>query len=328
MAQDKNSVIISNFGNRSDRFLSGYGEDKQLPQLFEAASRVEDLAGVELVGTWHITPGNVAHVREQLERFDLRLVSIIPDHFTSKVFSRGAFTARDPAARAQAVADTKAMMDIAAELGCDLVNIWNGQDGYDYPLQADYEEERGWLVEGLRACARHRSDVRIALEYKPKEPRTHSYLATAAGTLLVAKEIGLPNVGVTIDVGHALAAYEDVGESIVVLSRGESRLFHMHLNDNYRLWDDDMIVGSVHTIEYIEMLYWLDRMGYSGFLSLDQYPYREDPEQAIAESIEWLKVFRAMLDRVGLERVTEVLKSGNATASQALLRQAIAGDLA
>ena len=46
----------------------------------------------------------------------------------------------------------------------------------------------------------------------------------------------------------------------------------MHFNDNYRLWDDDMIVGSVHTIEYLELLYWLDRVGYDGYLSMDQYP--------------------------------------------------------
>ena len=53
----------------------------------------------------------------------------------------------------------------------------------------------------------------------------------------------------------------------------------MHFNDNYRLWDDDMIVGSVHTIEYLELLYWLDRIGYDGYLSMDQYPYREEPRK-------------------------------------------------
>ena len=148
-----------------------------------------------------------------------------------------------------------------------------------------------------------------------------------AGTLLVVHEVGLSNVGVTIDVGHALAAYENVGESIAILSRDGGKLFHMHFNDNYRLWDDDMIVGSIHTIEYLEMLYWLDRVGYDGYLSLDQYPYREEPERAIAESIKWLQLFRAMLDRIGSDRVTEVLRRGDAVEAQALLREAIAGDL-
>ena len=328
MPQDRYAVIISNFGNRADRFLSGYGEDRRLAQLFEAAARVEGLSGVEIVGTWHITPRNVDEIRALLEQYNLNLVSIIPDHFASQVYSRGAFTSKDPAVRARAIADTKEMMDIAAELGCGLVNVWNGQDGYDYPFQADYLEERAWLVEGLRACAQYRGDVRLSLEYKLKEPRTHSYLGTVTGALLTALEIGSPNVGVTIDVGHALMAYEDVGESIAILKRAGDKLFHMHFNDNYRLWDDDMIVGSVHTIEYLELLYWLDRTGYQGYLSLDQYPYREDPEQAIAESIQWLRAFRRVLDRVGMERIGEVLRVGDATSASRLLREAMWGTAA
>ena len=321
---DKYSVIISNFGDRADRFLTSYGENRTLAELFAAAQRTEGLSGVELVGTWHITERNVAEIGRLLRDHDLKLVSIIPDHFATKIYSKGAFTSKEAAVRARAVADTKAMLDAAAELGCGLINIWNGQDGYDYCFQADYQTDRDWLVEGLRACAAYRPEIRVSLEYKPKEPRTHSFLGTAAGALLAAQEVGLPNVGVTIDVGHAFVAYENVAESVVLLSRA-GKLFHMHMNDNYRLWDDDMIVGSVHTIEYLELLYWLDRVGYQGFLSLDQYPYREDPDQAIAESIAWLRALRVIVDRMGPDRIGEVLRAGDATEASRLVRAAMMG---
>jgi len=324
--QDKYSVIISNFGNRADRFLSGYGEDRTFAQLCDSATRVPGLSGVEIVGTWHITTRNVLEVKTQLEDHNLKLVSIIPDHFATQIYGRGAFTAKEASVRAQAVADTKAMMDIAAELNCGLINIWNGQDGYDYPFQADYLQERDWLVAGIQECAQHRSDIRISLEYKLKEPRNRSYLGTAAGALLIAQDVGLPTVGVTIDVGHALAAYEDVGESIAILARAGNKLFHMHFNDNYRLWDDDMIVGSVHTIEYLELLYWLDRVGYDGYLSLDQYPYREEPEEAITESVLWLQAMRTLVKRMGHDHITEVIRTGNAALAQRLVRQAMMGE--
>jgi xylose isomerase len=90
MKQDKYAVIISNFGNRADRFLSGYGEDRTFAQLCDSATRVPDLSGVEIVGTWHITPRNVGEVRTQLVDHNLKLVSIIPDHFASQVYSKGA----------------------------------------------------------------------------------------------------------------------------------------------------------------------------------------------------------------------------------------------
>ncbi len=325
MLADKYAVILSNFGNRADRFLSEYGEDKTLSELFDAAASLPDLSGVELVGTWHIRQDNVEDIRQELDRTGLKLVSIIPDHFASKIWAKGALAAKGVEVRRQAIATTIAAMDAAAELGCDLVSLWPGQDGYDYPFQADYIQEHTFLVESIAECARHRSDVRIALEYKPKEPRTHSYLANVSNTLLVVEEVALKNVGVTIDVGHALAAYENVSESIALLARHNDRLFHMHFNDNYRLWDDDMMVGSVHTIEYLEILYWLDRTGYSGYFSMDQYPYREDPIRAIDESLQWLKLLRKMLQRIGHDRVQEVICRGDATEASAMLRQAMSG---
>ena len=79
--------------------------------------------------------------------------------------------------------------------------------------------------------------------------------------------------------------------------------------------------------EYLEILYWLDQTGYEGYLSLDQYPYREEPEKAIAESIQWLRIFRGMLNRIGAERVAGVLRTGDATEASRMLREAIAGNM-
>lgn len=84
-----------------------------------------------------------------------------------------------------------------------------------------------------------------------------------------------------------------------------------------------MIVGSVHTIEYLDLLYWLDRVGYDGYLSLDQYPYREEPEEAITESVLWLQAMRTLVARMGHERITEVIGTGNAALAQRLVRQAM-----
>ena len=319
------AVILGNFGNRSDRFLtSGYGEDRTLTQLFDAAASVEDLAGVELVGHWHVRPDNVEPVRDELARTGLAAVSIIPDHFSRQVWGKGAFCSNDAAVRRQAVQETMEIMDVAAAIGCGVVSLWPGQDGYDYPFQADYLQARDWLVEGVRACADHRTDVRLSLEYKVREPRNHSYISTVGTTLMLVQEIDRPTVGVTIDVGHALAAGENMAESVALLSRYGDKLFHLHFNDNYRSWDDDMIVGSVHTVEFLELLYWLDRVGYDGWYSMDQYPYREEPVAAIRESIQWLKGMHRVLERIGYERIAETIRTGDATQASAMVREALA----
>jgi sugar phosphate isomerase/epimerase len=319
----KYSVILGNLGNTCDRFLSsGYKEPADKPDLLAQAASIEGVTGIELVGTWDITPDTVDAMRDALARAGLRCASIIPDHFAQKRWGRGAFVSADPGIRREAVAETCAMVDAAVSLGSDLVNLWPGQDGYDYPLATDYIEDRTRLIETLGECARHAAGkgVRLALEFKPKEPRNHSYLARTADTLLVARELG-ENVGVTIDTGHAFMAYENVGESIALLKQFGDKLFHMHFNDNYTHWDDDMIVGSVHLAEYFEILYWLEKTGYDGWISMDQYPYREDGYGAIRASVLFLQRLAGILDRIGATEVRKLLAQRDPVATAQFIRE-------
>ena len=282
------SVILGNLGNTRDRFCAGYKTNPSTMEMLEHAAKIPYVQGIELVGTWDIRPGNVQEMKRALSDLGLKCVSIIPDLFADSVYWKGAYSSKDGAVRRQAIDDTRRTCDMARELDCETINLWPGQDGYDYLLTADYELEREWEREAVSELAIQYPGLAFALEYKPKEPRTHSYLARMADTLLLAQETGQDNVGVTIDTGHAFVAGEVVAESIVLAKRAGNRLFHMHFNDNFGCWDDDMIVGSVHTAAFIETLFWLDRCGYTGWFSMDQYPYREDAAGAIGESIAWL----------------------------------------
>jgi len=96
-----------------------------------------------------ITDKNVSEMKAMLADVGLVCVSIIPDHFAQKRWGCGVFTSRDSNIRQAAVAETKAMMDAAVELGRDLVNLWPGQDGYDYPFQGQFDLGRDRLVEGI-----------------------------------------------------------------------------------------------------------------------------------------------------------------------------------
>jgi xylose isomerase len=98
----------------------------------------------------------------------------------------------------------------------------------------------------------------------------------------------------------------------------------MHFNDNHGSWDDDMIVGSVHSVCYLELLYWLDRCEYTGWLSMDQYPYREDGAGAISESILWLCRFDEILQASRAE-IDGLVAQADAVATSRFLRKALLG---
>ncbi|MCX7796255.1 MAG: sugar phosphate isomerase/epimerase, partial [bacterium] len=103
----------------------------------------------------------------------------------------------------------------------------------------------------------------------------------------------------------------------------EDKLFYVHLNDNYRLWDDDMIVGSVHIIEYLELLYWLKRCNYQGWYTLDIFPYREDGVKAARESIKWIKSLNGVIEQIGMERIEALINKGDISEISEVIRTAL-----
>ena len=320
------SANINTFNACADRYvLTGYGERLTTDQLIEAATKVEGLTGVEVVGLWHVNDQNVDKLHRQIKDAGLEVSCVTPDIWASAKWGRGSFASIDPKIRREAIQEVKKSMEWAKQLGCEVVDLWFGQDGYDYPLQANYSAAWEWIIEGTQECAEHVPEVNLVLEYKPKEPRTHCYIATVGKTILLIEKVNKPNVGAMIDVGHALEAYENTAESAALLQYFGNKLFYMHFNDNWRLWDDDMTVGSVHTIETFELLYWLERVNYKGWYALDIFPYRENGIRAATESIRWIQGLYGVIDRIGRERIDAVIASGDAMDASALLREAFLG---
>jgi xylose isomerase len=320
------SANINTFNACADRYvLSGYGERLNTDQLIRAATQVEGLSGVEVVGLWHVNDSNVEQIRRQIADAGLIVTCVTPDIWASSKWGWGSFTANDPAVRRAAIQEVKKSMAWARQLNCEVIDLWFGQDGYDYPFQADYQTAWSRLIEGTQACAEYLPEIKIVLEYKPKEPRTHCFVGTVGKTLLLIDKVNRPNVGAMIDVGHALMAYENTAESAALLQHFGNKLFYMHFNDNWRLWDDDMTVGSVHTIEMLELLYWLDRVSYTGWYALDIFPYRENGLRAAAESIRWIQGLYGLLDKIGRDRIAQVVAGGEAMAASEMLRTALLG---
>ncbi|MCC7354201.1 MAG: sugar phosphate isomerase/epimerase [Anaerolineae bacterium] len=310
------------FGSTADRYvLSGYKPAVPIAKMIQNAAKVPDLKGVELVETWHVTQENADDILGQLKKAGLQLSMLIPDLWAQGKWGNGSFTSNDPKIRRDAIETVKRSMDVAAKVGANLVDVWLGQDGYDYCFQSDYIKAWERMIDGLGECAAHNPKVIVGMEYKIKEPRTHCHISTIDRQLMLYDRIGAKNLGVVLDVGHALEGYESMAEVVALCKLFGDRLVYLHLNDNYRLWDDDMAVGSVHLIEYLELLYWLERTGYNGWYSLDIFPYRDDGVGMATESIKWIKDLRRVMLHIGMDKIAEVVESGDAVRASKLVRE-------
>ena len=299
---EKVSVGIWSFGMGTDRYVAeGYKPYINFSERLDRISRIEGIRGVEITYPNDVDFENVRNVQSEIEAHGLKISALGIENVCDAEWQFGSFTAEDPERRKKTIQLTKDGMALATELGVDVINLWLGQDGFDYVFQSDYQDSWKRLVDGLQQCADYCPGIKIGLEYKTSEPKMHCIVGNGGKALALAQATGKDNVGITLDVGHAFNARENPAEIASVLL-AENRLFHLHLNDNYGWTDDDMPIGTVHLPQYVELFYWLEKQDYPGWYSLDIYPYRDDAVEACRASIEFIEKCRALIQDTSFEK--------------------------
>ena len=310
-----------NFATYVDRYaVDGYGEPRSTIEQIELAAEVGDISYVDLnyPFTGELT---TADVKGALERTGLRAIGVTPDIYLRE-HQMGAFTNPDPAKRASAMEIMHGAAEAVRALGARYVKIWPGQDGFDYPFQVDYKELSRLAVEGMRELASAHPDLKFVIEYKPREPRTHMFWSSAARTVLGIQAMDVDNVGVLLDFGHALFGGESPAEAAQLLI-DHGLLWGMDVNDNYRDWDDDMVVGTVHITEVFEFFHTLRKNGWEGVWQLDQFPFREDVVDNARTSIRFLKALHRALDRLDEDALAEAQAGQDPLAAQRVVQDAL-----
>lgn len=322
------------FAGPSDRFNpEGYSESITPIDQIRLAGKTQGLDGVELHwptdfnGTsWDkattVLDENIEAVQAELKEGDLVPTCMNVNTCGFKEWGRGAFTHRNEKLRRKAVDCAKTAVEVCETIGCPTVGLWLGADGFDYPFQVDYSAHWDKLITGIEEVAKVDDDIKVSIEYKLKEPRTHMQIATVGKALYICNKIGLNNLGVTVDFGHALMGNENPADSACLLAR-EGKLFNIHFNDAYRSWDDDMMVGVINFWETVEFIYYALRSRYSGYYGLDMYPFREDPVRMTELSIKNLKSMIKMARTINKEELERAQSTMDAVTTQEVVRKLI-----
>ncbi|WP_147115458.1 sugar phosphate isomerase/epimerase [Tateyamaria sp. syn59] len=302
----RNSVLLGTLGKYSDRFHT-YQPAQSFEDRLRASEKLKGAHGVEPVYPQDI--GRQGEYLGALKACDLPVSAVNVNIKGDHEFCRGALTNSDPEVRALALDYIKSGMDMAVETGTDMVSVCPLIDGWDHPFEVDYQAQWNWMVEALREAAAHRPEIRVSLEYKPFEVRNRITLGTMPRTLLMCEEVGAKNVGVTMDAGHALIAGESPAAELA-LAHHKDRLFYVHFNDNDRQWDWDTLPGSVNLWETIETLYWVRRLGWSGWFAYDVFTRKGDPAEALEATFEIMDIFEGLIDKIGMDGLGAMIDRG------------------
>jgi xylose isomerase len=314
---------IWHFATYVDRYATdGYGPPRSLIEMIDLAGQVRDLTVVDINAPWSADT-DISEVEAALKRNGLSVIGITPEIYTRQ-FAKGAFTNPDAGVRRRANEICNDAADLVRRFGASYVKLWPGQDGWDYPFQVDYNRQWKMSLDGVGELASQNPDLKFVIEYKPREPRVHMSFDTMARTLIGIEAIGLPNIGVLLDFGHALFAGESPSDS-AQLAIDHGRLFGMDVNDNLRSWDDDMVAGTIHPMELFEFFYTLRKNNWEGVWQLDQFPFRDDCVEAANLAIDFLKHIDKALDRLDFEAMAAAQERQDAMAASRIARDALFG---
>ena len=302
----KHALMISMMGRVSDRFHE-YQNAHNLLERIEMARKVTNADGIEVVYPSEFY--NMPEVTKIFKESGLKVSAVNLNVKGEKRWQKGSFTNPDPKLRAAAVEEIKVAMDLAAEFGTDMVSCCPLIDGHNYSFEVDYLKQWQWMAECLAEGARHRSDIRLSLEYKLNESRNFNVLSDMGRALYLCQSLNLPNVGVTMDVGHSLIAKETPAEALSLASQA-GKLFYVHFNDNAREWDWDMMPGSVNLWDQVEVMFYLRRLNWDGWFSYDVIVRDGDMVEGMQTSIEIVKMADQLVDKIGMEKLEGFIAEG------------------
>ncbi len=302
-----------------DRFCwDGYRDQLATKQKFELAGKIEGLQGLILQCPNIVSKENVREIKALAESVGLAIAGVDVNLY-QKEFKWGAMSNADAKVRQQAIDVMKLTMDVAAEIGCNTVGLWLGQDGFDYPFQENYLEAWDRICSSVATCADHNPKVRVCVEPKVAEPRGYLFLGGVGKAFALCQEIARENVGVICDLGHVYMSRENPAEAATFLAK-HGKLFSIHFNDARGYFDDDLMGGTVHIWDTIEFLYYMEQIGYDDWYGFDIFPYREDLKRCAEMCIKNVRDLRKIALKIDPKELKRRQASGDATGSQEYLR--------
>jgi len=318
----KYSVGIWALKGCADRFVPGGYEEGFLSteDAIKRAAKIKGIKALEFMSSdFDDSPEKINSL---LKENNLQVAGTAVNIFSSPKWKLGSLSNQDEKLRREAVEEVQRTVKISNDLGCNDITLWLGSDGFDYPFQEDYQKQWTLLFEEIRKLAEEFPNKRFALEYKLKEPRKYLFVSSAMKALWLTKKIGKDNVGVLVDFGHALMGKENPAEVIWILNE-EKKLFGIHFNDAYREWDDDLIAGSVNIWDNLEFIWYLDKIGYEGWLSFDIFPFRMDASEAVKLCIRNTENLIKLATKIDKQELAEAQKSMRAEKTLSIIQKVL-----
>ncbi len=293
---------------------------RQKNTLLEALDNIGRIEGVDYVDMnypEHFTEYSHQEIKDSLKKNGLAL-NMVNLRFRDE-FICGAFDSLNKELRDKAVRMCKEAAEVSEEFHGNGIIIWLGYDGFDYSFQKDYVQSWKWIVECFKEVCTS-VNCKVSVEYKPYEERKFTMIDSWGAAWKLVNDVNCDNFGFTMDFCHMLMKKENPAYPIA-LCLDAGKLFGVHLNDGEGSTDDGFIVGTVHPWKILEVFYYLTKYNYSNVVYFDTFPIRENDVRECEMNVRMCHNFEKMIEKAGIERIDEIVASGDGTKAAELMAE-------
>lgn len=305
---NKLAIISAFLGGVRNRYMQ-YHPERVLAEKFKIAAKVKEVEGFELC--YPADFDDLKALKKLLSDYGYGVPSINVRSRRTGRWLRGAFSSAQQLERQEVIDDFKRAVDIAVEIGSPRVSTCPLNDGHDYVFEMNYFDAYRYAEETFNAICAHNPAVKVCIEYKWNDPRTRCLFGSAGETLSFCQSVGAENLGVALDIGHSIQAGERPAQSVALLQRA-GKLFYVHLNDNDRNWDWDMLPGAYNFWDFIEFFYYLKQAGYTDdWYAFDVLSKEVDPVEHFKVTAKLTRRLEALSNRIDSGQITEMTQRRN-----------------
>jgi sugar phosphate isomerase/epimerase len=269
--------------------------------IAETIRRIADIGyrGIELLADVpHAWPAGLLEeqkqaIRDALEKHNLTISNINAFMMNAVADPRQPYwhpgwTDPDPHYRAIRRDHTKRSLHLAAELGAP--NITTEPGGFLLEGQT-WQQGADIFYEELMPCVELAGELGVLLLI---EPEPELLIERFDQYLEFISRIDSPWVGLNFDIGHAYCVGEDPQDWV---ARMTPHTRHYHLEDIAATRVHKHLIPGHGAIDFSATLQEIQRTGYDGWLTVELYPYIDNPDGAAREAREFLL---AQAQRLGI----------------------------
>ena len=243
-------------------------------------------------------------VKAMLDKYGLKAEFVAPRLWMDPHTVDGGFTSTNEKDREFAMWRAYRSIDIARELGCDLIVLWLAREGTLCAESKSAVTATKQLVESINSMLRYDDTIRVCIEPKPNEPIDRSFCGTMGHVIAVsAATIDPRRVGGNLESAHAILAGLDPANEIG-FALAFDKLFTVHLNDQNGIrYDQDKSFGVENLRTAFNQIKILTENKYweKGYVGLDVKAMRttsdEDSYEHLRNSLEIFKALEEKVDR-------------------------------